>query len=129
VARLKKEVTQAGKATRTLHTMAMHEGLASLPNRRTTRRNSSDRMAWSTCQADGKWVRKMEPMGFSERVEVGNYGSFMECETKNLDRKRELRERVCVSVQSRVRSAWHVSNSHAPSPSPRRTISTRSNIS
>jgi hypothetical protein len=21
-------------------------------------------MAWSTCQADGRWVRKMEPIGF-----------------------------------------------------------------
>jgi hypothetical protein len=40
----------------------MHSGFASLPKRKTTRRDSSDRMAWSTCQAEGRWVRKTEPM-------------------------------------------------------------------
>jgi hypothetical protein len=42
--------------------MVMQAGCASLPKRRTTRRDSSDRMAWSTCHAEGRCVRKMEPI-------------------------------------------------------------------
>jgi hypothetical protein len=40
----------------------MQSGFASEPKRTTTRRVSSERMAWSTCQAEGRWVRKIEPM-------------------------------------------------------------------
>jgi hypothetical protein len=43
-------------------TMVMQSGFASLPKRRMTRRVSSERMAWSTCQAEGRWVRKIEPI-------------------------------------------------------------------
>lgn len=37
-------------------------GSGSRPNRITTRRSSSERIAWSTCQAVCKWGRTIEPI-------------------------------------------------------------------
>lgn len=55
-------VGERGSLRQGIVTIVMHSGLASLPKRMTTRRVSSARMAWSTCQAVLRWSRNMEPM-------------------------------------------------------------------